>query len=504
MGTNSNLNKISTNVYEIPKTDKMKVAARIYASEKLLPQLTEDQSIQQLKNAAQIPSVVEPVIGMPDMHQGFGLPIGGVMATEGYISAGAVGMDINCGVRLLATTEFYKQNHYNQQRLKTLMSRIEARIPVGLGAEHNKIQKGLSLRDVVLQGCPYLMNRGYARKEDVEHTEENGYLEDARWDTVTKKARSRGEAQLGTLGSGNHFIELQKVVDVFDSGTANAFGLYKDQLCFMIHSGSRALGHQTCVDYSKIFWRVRNKYKIKDIPNSKLAALPWEAEEAQDYYGAMSAAVNFAFANRQIIAHEVRRVFKDFVQEKFKRKSEVNQVYDVAHNIAKWEKWKAAKRKWSNLDQGPTSIKVGPSAEEPAQKQTNLLIHRKGATRALPPNHPHNPTTYRKTGHPALIPGSMGTGSYVVVGTEKIGETFGSVNHGAGRTMSRRQAKKSIKEKQFKNKMGNIVYNLPFYKIADEAPQAYKDIDEVVKTLVDAGLTKAVVRLEPLMVIKGD
>ncbi len=454
----------------------MKVSAHIYASEKLLPLLTEDNSIKQLKNAAQIPTVVEPVIGMPDMHQGFGLPIGGVMATEGYISAGAVGMDINCGVRLLATTEFYKQNHYNKPRLKTLMSRIEARIPAGLGKGHSQIQKGLNLQDVILQGCPYLIKRGYAKAEDVEHTEENGYLKDARWETVTGKARSRGETQLGTLGSGNHFIELQKVVQVFDSKIADAFGLYKNQLCFMIHSGSRALGHQTCVDYSEKFWKARHKYNTGKLPNKKLAALPWEAEEAQDYYGAMAAAVNFAFANRQIMAHEVRRVFKDFVREEFKRGAELNQVYDIAHNIAKWEKW----------------------------GEKNLLIHRKGATRALPPGHKNNPTAYRKTGHPALIPGSMGTGSYVVVGTDKIAQTFGSVNHGAGRTMSRRQAKKSIKEKEFKNKMGNIIYNLPFYKIADEAPQAYKNIDEVVKTLVDAGLTKLVVKLQPLMVIKGD
>ncbi len=469
------LQKAGTNLYRVPKSGKMKVSARVYASEKLLPLLTEDNSIKQLKDAAQIPTVVDPVIGMPDMHQGFGLPIGGVMATERYISAGAVGMDINCGVRLLSTTEFYKQNQYNKPRLKTLMSRIEARIPAGLGKGHSRIQKGLNLQDVILHGCPYLVDRGYAEEDDVKHTEENGYLKDARWETVTKKARSRGKTQLGTLGSGNHFIELQKVVDVFDSKTADAFGLYKDQLCFMIHSGSRALGHQTCVDYSNIFWNARNKYNVADLPNKKLAALPWEAEEAQDYYGAMSAAVNFAFANRQIMTHELRRVFKDFVRGEFKRSTEVNQVYDVAHNIAKWEEWKRP-----------------------------LLIHRKGATRALPPGHKNNPTAYKKTGHPALIPGSMGTGSYVVAGTEKIAQTFGSVNHGAGRTMSRRQAKKSIKEKDFKNKMGNIVYNLPFYKIADEAPQAYKNVDEVVQTLVDAGLTKLVVKLEPLMVIKGD
>lgn len=494
--------KINTNIYQIPKTGKMKVSAQVYASEKLLPQLTEDQSIQQLKNAAQIPSVVEPVIGMPDMHEGFGLPIGGVMATRGYISAGAVGMDINCGVRLMATTEFYKKNHYREQHLKTLMSKIETRIPVGLGAEHNKIQKGLSLQDIILQGCPYLMDRGYARREDIEHTEENGYLKDARWDTVTKKARSRGVTQLGTLGSGNHFIELQKVVEIFDTQTADTFGLYKDQLCFMIHSGSRALGHQTCVDYSNIFWNARNKYKVKDIPNRKLAALPWETEEAQNYYGAMAAAVNFAFANRQIMAQEVRQIFKEFVREQFRHETEVNQVYDVAHNIAKWEKWQLLDR--SNLNQGWTSTQVGPSEGPTSKQQTNLLIHRKGATRALPPNHPNNPTAYRKTGHPALIPGSMGTASYVVVGTVKIAETFGSVNHGAGRTMSRRQAKKKIKEKQFKNKMGSIVYNLPFHKIADESPQAYKDIDEVVRTLIDAKLTKAVARLEPIMVIKGD
>lgn len=468
------LEKVGINKYKIPRVPGMKVDVVVYANKAILKDIHKDLSINQLQEAAMLPKVISPVIGMPDVHQGFGLPIGGIMATEGLISVGAVGMDINCGVRLLVSNLFYDKKLFSRENLQILIRMIEKAIPVGLGGKRKTIPKGLTLEKVVTQGVKHLLEKGYALPEDLPCTEENGCMKGAKFEALTLKAKRRGERQVGTLGSGNHFIEIQRVDEVFDEEIAKKFELEKNRICLMVHCGSRALGHQTCCDYTEIFWRAEGKYGI-EVPRKGLAALPMETPEGKNYFGAMVASVNFAFSNRQMITYDLRRVFGDFFANKGV-KIKLRLLYDVAHNIAKWEKH-GAKR---------------------------LLIHRKGATRALPAGHPQNPKKYMETGHPSLVPGSMGATSYVMVGLPKNKETFFSINHGAGRIMSRRQAKRTIKKEDFERSMKGIVYNKPFWIIADEAPDAYKNIHEVIDTLVEAKLTKKIAKLEPLAVIKGD
>ncbi len=472
------LKKIGPNQYQLPRTPAMKAEAVIYLKPSMLSQIQKDLSLSQLSEAATLPGVVSPVIGMPDIHEGFGLPIGGVMATTGLISAGAVGMDINCGVRLIATNLNYDSQLFTPQTLTTLIRKIEQVIPVGVGGKRKRLPAKITIRDVVLGGAEFVVKSGYGKLSDLESIEEGGKLDGARFEALTPKATKRANLEIGTLGSGNHFIEIQKVAEVFDPPVAKVFGLTKNQICLMIHCGSRALGHQTCTDYSEIFWAAKDKYKM-EIPRKGLAALPIETPEGQNYFAAMAASVNFAFANRQLIMFDLEKMFTHFFGGGLK----FNLVYDIAHNIAKWEPTSTLNSQLSTL---------------------KLLVHRKGATRALPAHHPQNPKKYMSTGHPAIVPGSMGTPSYVLVGLPKARETFYSVNHGAGRTMSRKEAIKTIRERDFVERMGSVIYNLPFRKIADEAPQAYKDIDDVVETLVEAGLTKKVAKLEPLAVVKGD
>ena len=462
------LKQIGKNKYLVTETANQPVKAVVYAKEELLETVEKDLSLAQLKEATWLPRVVSPVIGMPDIHQGFGLPIGGVMATRGLISVGAVGMDINCGVRLLKSSLVYSSQMTKDLWLK-LLKEIERLVPTGVGAGRQR-PLDLELKEVVNKGVSYLIKEGYATEEDREHTEEYGCLAGASFDALSDRAKKRARDQLGTLGAGNHFIGVLRVDKIFEENLAESFGLKKDQLCVMIHCGSRGLGHQTCLDYTNLFWKRARSYGI-EVPRKGLAALPIETAEGKRYFGAMAAAVNFAFCNRQVITAFVRQVFKKF----FGPETRLDLVYDVAHNIAKWEKHHGEK----------------------------LLLHRKGATRALPAGHPQNPKTYLKTGHPAIIPGSMGTPSYVVVGTEKAAETFYSVNHGAGRLMSRTQAKKTISQREFEKKMGKVVYSKPFRVIADEAPQAYKDIDLVVESLAEIEITRKVVRLMPLAVIQG-
>jgi len=468
------LEKVGVNKYKIAKIPGMKVDAVLYANKAILKEIHKDLSIKQLQEAAMLPNVVSPVIGMPDIHEGFGLPIGGVMATKGLISVGAVGMDINCGVRLMTSNLFYDPKLFSRENLQILVRVIEKEIPVGVGGKRKNIPKGLTLEKIVTQGVKHLAEKGYALPEDLLSTEENGCMKGAKFEALTQKAKRRAERQVGTLGSGNHFIEIQRVNEVFDEKIAKKFNLEKDKICLMVHCGSRALGHQTCCDYTEIFWRAESKYGI-EVPRKGLAALPVETPEGKNYFAAMAASVNFAFSNRQIITYYLRRAMKEFFRKKGV-KIELKLLYDVAHNIAKWEKHGGKK----------------------------VLIHRKGATRALPAGHPQNPKIYIETGHPSLVPGSMGTASYVMVGLPKNKETFFSINHGAGRIMSRREAKRKIKKEQFEQSMKNIVYNKPFWIIADEAPDAYKNIHEVIDTLVEAGLTKKIAKLEPLAVVKGD
>ncbi len=461
------IKKLSTNKYQYPRRGKMNADVVIYATKKIIESLGEDQSLNQLKDAAHLPDVVSPIVAMPDFHQGYGLPIGGVMATKGLISAGAVGMDINCGVRLLTSPLEYNQKDFSKNSLHSLIQKIENLVPTGLGSSHDKKQN-LDLKKVVEEGSHYMAKKGYATEEDIEHTEERGQMFKADYNALSDKAINRAKDQVGTLGSGNHFIDIFKIDKIFDKEIANKWGLIENQICVMIHSGSRALGHQTCTEYSDIFWNLKDQYEI-DVPQKGLAALPIDTHEGSQYFAAMACCVNFAFSNRQMMTHYVREAFKDLYGV------DLRLLYDVAHNIAKWEN----------------------------HNNERVLVHRKGATRALPAGHNKNPQRYLDTGHPALVPGSMGTPSYIMVGLDKNKETYHSINHGAGRVMSRTQAKKTISHKDFEQMMSNIVYNFSLGRIKDEAPMVYKNIDEVVDTLVEADLSKKIARLQPLAVIAG-
>lgn len=463
------------NRYILRRQGKMLVEGIVYVNHQLLPLVKGDKSLQQLANAACLPGVVGRVCGMPDIHEGFGLPIGGVMATNegGVISAGAVGMDINCGVRLLATN--IAAAELDLPVLRALMNRIEEYVPTGVGrkGKHKGIN-GKMFEEVVHSGARRIVAYGYGWPEDVMKTEEEGCLSGADLGAVSRQAYNRGSAQLGTLGGGNHFIELQVVQEVYDQAAGELFGLYPGLLTVMIHTGSRGFGHQICTDFSKSLQIAARKYSI-EVPERGLACAPVASSEGRDYYAAMACAVNFAFANRQLITHDVRSAFGDV----FKCNPAdlgLQLIYDVAHNIAKWE----------------------------THQGQRALVHRKGATRALPPGHPGNPAIYHATGHPVLIPGSMGTASYVLTGTEKLAESFFSANHGAGRTLSRSAAIKNISKEQFEQSMAGVIYNSRNYQdLLDEAPGAYKDIDQVVDTLSDIGMTRPVARLLPLAVIKG-
>ncbi|MBI4035228.1 MAG: RtcB family protein [Candidatus Chisholmbacteria bacterium] len=450
----------------------MKAEAVFYASEKLLPLLTRDQSLKQLQQTAELPYLMSPVLGMPDMHEGYGIPVGGIMASSKIVSAGCVGMDINCGVRLLKTGVKYEPRVFDERGRRELVKVIEAVIPIGLGGEYRREHPGLDLEKVIVDGARYLVEVGYGKPADLEVCEEEGAISGANPDKISRRAVERAKKQIGTLGSGNHFLELQRVTEIFDEKIAAVFGLEKDLMCLMIHSGSRALGHQTCIDYVERFYR-ENRGELA--PTHDLASALVDSQVGQDYIAAMQGAINFAFANRQMMTHQFRKTFEDFAKKR-RVKADVQVVYDVAHNSAKLEEHRGEK----------------------------VWVHRKGATRALPPGHPENPPVYQQTGHPALVPGSMGTGSYVLVGTGAAAETYFSVNHGAGRAMSRKEAKQTISKQNFLNQVGGVVVNQPYQKVVDEAPQAYKNVDEVIETLVEIGITRKVAKLEPLAVIKGD
>lgn len=468
--------KDGQNRYRLKRHGKMAVEGIVYANEYLLPLIKKDKSLQQLANAASLPGVVGPVCGMPDIHEGFGLPIGGVMASAsdgGVISAGAVGMDINCGVRLLVTGCL--AGELSAPFLRGLIDRIEDYVPTGIGkkGKDRDITQAV-FEEAVHVGPVGLVDRGYGHPDDLDKIEEGGCLTGADLGAVSREAYKRGAVQLGTLGGGNHFIELQVVSEVYDRAAGDIFGLHPGILTVMVHTGSRGFGHQVCNDYSRMLLAAARKHGI-DIPDRGLACAPADSKEGRDYYAAMACAVNFAFANRQMITHGIRCAFGD-VFGGGGGGLKIDLIYDVAHNIAKWEKHGGQR----------------------------LLVHRKGATRALPPGHAGNPAVYRHTGHPVLIPGSMGTASYVLTGTEKASESFYSANHGAGRVLSRKAAMKDISKEQFERSMSGVLYNSRNYKeLLDEAPGAYKDIDQVVETLAAISMTRKVARLVPLAVIKG-
>lgn len=478
-----NLVKIGEYLYEIPKDFRqdMRVPARIYSSENLLEAILTDESLIQTINVATLPGIQKYSLAMPDIHQGYGFPIGGVAATDlktGVISPGGIGYDINCGVRVLRSGISFSQI---QPHLEELANQLHRTIPSGVGRGGKIIAKGKELDNYLQLGAAYAVKKGYGRPEDLTSIEESGTFKQAAPQEVTEKAKKRGEDQIGTLGSGNHFLEVQRIEQIFDFETAKALGLEKDNITVMIHTGSRGLGHQTCADYLRIFYKKLPEYGFR-LPDRELIYVPFNSKEGQRYFSAMAAAANFAWANRQVLMHLVREVFREVLKPKGV-KYDLNLIYDVAHNIAKIEE------------------------HEIEGKKVKLIVHRKGATRAFPAGHPEVPEKYRSIGQPVLIPGDMGTASYILIGTQKaMTDTFGSVCHGAGRVMSRMRAKKMIRGDQLKaelQKKGIFIRSDSFAGLAEEAPRAYKNIDEVVKVVAGAGLARKVARLVPVAVIKG-
>ncbi len=482
MVSKKDFRKINDWLWEIPKSfrDDMRVPARIYISEKMLEEVFRDKSIFQLINGCTLPGIVKCGIAMPDCHEGYSVPIGFVGAirtSDGIISPGACGFDINCGMKLL-------KSEYSEKEIRPyldkLATEIQREVPSGLG-RGRQIKLSVEQIDKILEGgAKKIVEQDYGEKEDIENCEANGELEWADAGAVSERAKNRGRDQVGTLGSGNHFLEIQKVDKIFDEKVAEVFGLFKDQIIIMIHSGSRGLGHQVCTDYLREFIPLMlNKYKIK-VPDREFACVPFSSSEGQRYFAAMASAANYAWANRQMIAHYVRKAWKSVLGEK---SGKLIALYDVAHNIIKKEKY---------------------IIEE---KEKEVAVHRKGATRAFPPGDPEVPERYREVGQPVLIPGSMGTASYVLVGTKEGEEAFYSTCHGSGRTMSRRAAIRSVFGREVvKNleKKGVIVKCWSLKGVAEEAPTAYKNIDEVVEVVHNAGLSKKVAKLVPLAVIKGE
>lgn len=469
------IKKISENIYEIPKEGKMLVPGIIYASEKLLESIKQDKTFEQVKNVAHLPGILKASIALSDAHQGYGFAIGGVAAFDldkGIISPGGVGYDINCSVRLLKTN-LTKKDILKKQKI--VVEQLYRKIPSGVG-RGSKFQITKDEFKKILQGgAQYMVKKGYGIKEDYLHTEEEGCMKEANPEKVSERAISRGIGQLGTLGAGNHFLEVQYVDEIFDEKTANILGVKKDQITIMIHCGSRGLGHQVASDYIK---KMENEYGFKDLPDRELINAPIKSQLGKDYMGAMAAAVNFAFANKQLITHWVREEMK-YIFPNVK----VDTIYDVCHNIAKFEE---------HIIDGKKKI---------------VCVHRKGATRSFGPGRKEIPKTYRKIGQPVLIPGSMGTASYLLIGTKKSEElTFGSCVHGAGRVKSRSSALKTLRGEEIKKELGKkgIEVKAGSWKsLAEEAPEAYKDIEEVVRVVDELGISKKVARLKPLAVVKG-
>jgi tRNA-splicing ligase RtcB len=475
--------KISDYEWEIPPGMRgdMLVPVRIFATRRLLEASLDDLSIEQAMNAASLPGLAGPVVVMPDMHQGYGFPIGGVAAMEypqGVISPGAIGYDINCGVRLLASSMRVEEA---ESSLDALASALDAACPSGMGAKGGYTLKGDELEQVCRLGSRWALKNGLASEEDVRRTEENGCLEGADPSKVSARAKERGRGQLGTLGSGNHFIEIDWVEQVFDPAAAQAMGLYEGCLTVQIHCGSRGFGHQICTDYVQSFQGAAKRYGIH-LPDRELVCAPLDSPEGKDYLAAMRAAANYAFANRQLLAHAARGAFERVLAGKV-RNWHLQQVYDITHNMGKVE---------SHIIAG---------------KKVKVCVHRKGATRAFGPGTAGLPEEYQRCGQPVLVPGSMGTGSWVLAGTQvSMERSYGSSCHGAGRVMSRSQAKKEVRGEDLRRELeaaGIKVRAGSLAGLAEEAPQAYKDVDDVVETVVGAGIARKVARLKPLAVIKG-
>ena len=475
--------RISDFEWEIPldyRSD-MRVPVRIFMSKPLLEKSLGDKSIQQAINASTLPGVLTAVMVMPDMHQGYGFPIGGVAATDlntGVISPGGIGYDINCGVRLLASRIAFEEV---KNRLSELADTINLFCPSGVGVEGKITLSKQELAEACLKGARWAKTKGYATEADIQHTEDKGCLVGANPDKVSERALNRGRRQLGTLGSGNHFIEVDLVEKIYNDQASRAMGLSENEIAVQIHTGSRGFGHQICTDYVRRLQGAVTRYGIK-LPDKQLVCAPIDSPDGQDYLAAMRCGANFAFINRQLLAHIVRQAFERVLAGKVGNFS-LKQVYDVAHNIGKFEQ---------HIIRG---------------KKKTVCVHRKGATRAFGPGAEDLPKDYKDIGQPVLVPGSMGTASWVLVGTEKsMLRSFGSSCHGAGRVMSRSQAKRQIWGEdllQHLESAGIKIRAGSMSGLAEEAPRAYKDVNLVVESVVGAGIAKKVARLRPLVVIKG-
>jgi len=478
------LEQVNECCWRIPRSYKpgMRVDGLIYADERLLEQIKKDQAPDQVANVAFLPGIQYASLAMPDIHWGYGFCIGGVCATDpdegGVISPGGVGYDINCGVRLARTNLFYRDV---KPHLRTLVEELFRQVPTGVGKSGRFTFKGKELAQLLGEGSRYLVQHGLATQGDIEHTEAGGRLDGADPDAVSDRAQTRGAEQCGTLGSGNHFLEVQVVDHIFDEDAASVMGLEKDMICVMIHSGSRGLGYQVCDDALAMLRKAPEKYGIA-LPDRQLACAPVNSPEGQRYIAAMRAAANFAWCNRQLLMQQARDVFAKVFGRSW-QELKMNLVYDVCHNIAKFEEHT-----------------VGG-------KRKRVWVHRKGATRAFPPNHPEIPSAYRKIGQPVIIPGDMGRASWVLVGQQgSMDQTFGTTCHGAGRAMSRTAAIKEAAGRRIDKELearGVIARAQSHRGLAEEQPKAYKNVDEVVDVVHRAGLSRKVARMRPIGVIKG-
>ena len=489
MSWNGPLNKIDIYRYEIPSSYKgennnlkMQTSAVIYADEKMISSIRNDNALEQTANMTMLPGIVGKAMAMPDIHWGYGFPIGGVAAFDfenGVISPGGVGYDINCGVRLVRTNLHF--DDLDEGKIKNLVDEMFKNVPSGLGSKAKIRLNKKELDDVLKIGARWAIENNYGWEEDIDFLEENGCLKDADPSKVSEKAKQRGMSQVGSLGAGNHFLEIQKVSEVYDQDVAKVFGV-KDigQIVVMIHTGSRGFGHQVCTDHLRVLEQAVRKYNIW-LPDRQLACAPINSDEGQAYLKGMACAANFAWANRQLIVHWIRESFEKVLGDSSEN-IDMGIVYDVCHNIAKLED------------------------HEIEGKKRRICVHRKGATRSFGPEHKGIPLKYHDVGQPVLIPGDMGTESYLLHGTREAEETFGSTCHGAGRVMSRHQAIKRWRGEEIvrclKNK-GIYVHPASFKVAAEEAPGAYKDIKNVVDVVHGAGISKKVVKFVPLGVVKG-
>lgn len=479
---NYKIQKIDDYRWCIPREGKMRVDGIVYADESMMKEIQKDESLQQVINVAYLPGIVGHSLGMPDIHWGYGFPIGGVAAfdmEEGVVSPGGVGYDINCGVRLLKTGLCRVEI---SGKLESIVDSLFVNIPSGVGSHRKDLKLSQQeVKNVLKNGAQWAVSHGYGSKEDLEHIEEKGCIFGADPELVSTRAIERGLAQLGTLGSGNHFVEVGYVSEIFDEEIARTLELEKDGITIVVHTGSRGLGYQVCDDFIKVMIGASRKYDI-ELPDRQLCCAPLNSPEGRDYLAAMACAANYAFANRQMITHWVRESFERALHVSPKE-SRISPVYDVCHNIAKFE---------DHLVNG---------------QKKRLCVHRKGATRAFPPNHPDTPAAYKAVGQPVLIPGDMGRCSYVLVGTEKAySDTFGSTCHGAGRVMSRNQATKVAKGRSIAQELkekGILVRADSRATLDEELSEAYKDVTKVVDIVQHAGISKKVAQLKPLCVIKG-